>query len=57
MRDSGVRGIDRVDPFKDFHHGLLEVPPAIDLSHAPLADEGGDIVVAESGADGEGHGR
>ena len=23
MRDSGVRGIDRVDPFKDFHHGLL----------------------------------
>ena len=24
MRDSGVRGIDRVDPFKDFHHGLLE---------------------------------
>ena len=24
-------------------------------SHAPLADEGGDIVVAESGADGEGH--
>ena len=24
MRDSVVRGIDRVDPFKDFHHGLLE---------------------------------
>ena len=23
MRDSVVRGIDRVDPFKDFHHGLL----------------------------------
>ena len=23
MRGSGVRGIDRVDPFKDFHHGLL----------------------------------
>ena len=25
MRDSVVRGIDRVDPFKDFHHGLLGV--------------------------------
>ena len=24
MRGSVVRGIDRVDPFKDFHHGLLE---------------------------------
>ena len=23
MRDSVVRGLDRVDPFKDFHHGLL----------------------------------
>ena len=28
MRDSGVRGIDRVDPFKDFHHGLLGWVPA-----------------------------
>ena len=26
MRDSVVRGIDRVDPFKDFHHGLLGLP-------------------------------
>ena len=25
------------------------------LTHAALADEGGDIVVAESGADSEGH--
>ena len=25
MRDSVVRGIDRVDPFKDFHHGLLGI--------------------------------
>ena len=32
MRDSVVRGIDRVDPFKDFHHGLLS--PA---DHAALA--------------------
>ena len=23
MRDSVVRGIDRVDPFKDYHHRLL----------------------------------
>ena len=29
MRDSGVRGIDRVDPFKDFHHGLLERPDGV----------------------------
>ena len=27
----------------------------VDLSHPPLADEGSDVVVAESGADGEGH--
>ena len=27
----------------------------IDLAHAALADEGGDVVMAESGADGEGH--
>ena len=25
------------------------------LTHAPLADEGGDVVVAESGANAEGH--
>ena len=24
MRDSVVRGIDRVDPLKNFHHGLLD---------------------------------
>ena len=34
----------------------LRISGLIDLSHAPLADEGGDIVVAESGADVEGHG-
>ena len=28
----------------------------VDLPHAPLADEGGDIVVAEAGADCETHG-
>ncbi len=27
----------------------------IDLAHAPLADEGGDVVVGESGADLERH--
>ena len=32
MRDSVVRGIDRVDPFKDFHHGLLE--PGSPEAHA-----------------------
>ncbi len=26
-------------------------------AHAPLADEGGDIVVGDAGADGQGHGR
>ncbi len=25
-------------------------------SHPPLADEGGDVMVAESGAEGQGHG-
>ena len=33
----------------------LGVGGAIDLPHAPLADEGGDVVMAEAGADGEGH--
>ena len=28
----------------------------IDLSHPAFTDEGGDVVVAESGTDGEGHG-
>ena len=39
-------------------HGVeltLGVGGLVDLSHAPLADEGGDVVVAESGADCEGH--
>ena len=27
----------------------------VDLAHAPLADEGGDIVMAEAGADLKGH--
>ena len=27
----------------------------IDLAHTPLADEGGDVVVGETGADFEGH--
>ena len=30
----------------------LAVSRSIHLAHAPLADEGGDIVVVESGADG-----
>ena len=34
----------------------LGIGGLIDLAHAPLADEGGDLVVAESGADGERHG-
>ena len=34
----------------------LGVGGLIDLAHAALADEGGDVVVAEAGADGQGHG-
>ena len=34
----------------------LRISGLIHPSHAPLADEGGDIVVAESGADFESHG-
>ena len=34
----------------------LGIGGLIDLSHPALADEGGDVVVAESGADGQGHG-
>ena len=34
----------------------LRISGLIDLSHSPLADEGGHIVVAESGADLKGHG-
>ena len=33
----------------------LGIGSPIDLSHAPLANEGGDIIVAESGADVQGH--
>ena len=33
----------------------LRIGGAIDLSHAPLADKGGDVVVPETGADGQGH--
>ena len=33
----------------------LRVGGAIDLAHAAFADEGGDVVVAEAGADGQGH--
>ena len=33
----------------------LGIGGLIDLPHAPLADEGDDVVVAESGADGQGH--
>ena len=42
MRDSVVRGIDRVDPFKDFHHGLLALS-APSRGGGPAA---GKIVVA-----------
>ena len=34
----------------------LGVSRSIHLTHAPLADEGGDVIVAESGADFESHG-
>ena len=34
----------------------LRISGLIHLAHAALADEGGDIVVAESGADVEGQG-
>ena len=33
----------------------LRVGGLIDLSHPPLADEGGDVVVPEAGTDGQGH--
>ena len=33
----------------------LGIGGLIDLAHAPLADEGGDVVVAEPGADFESH--
>ena len=33
----------------------LGISGSIDFAHAALADEGGDIVVAESGTDVEGH--
>ena len=33
----------------------LRVGRAIDLPHAPLADEGGDVVVAAAVTDGQGH--
>ena len=33
----------------------LGISRLIDLSHATLADEGGHVVVGESGADVEGH--
>ncbi len=33
----------------------LGIGGLVNLSHAPLADEGGDVVVAESGADIESH--
>ena len=36
MRDSGVRGIDRVDPFTDFHHGLLEAAHEQGVIHRDL---------------------
>ena len=34
----------------------LGIGGLIDLSHPTLTNEGGDVVVPESGADGEGHG-
>ena len=49
MRDSVVRGIDRVDPFKDFHHGLL----AFDLDGV-FADLGAHLGVADAGEEAEG---
>ena len=33
----------------------LGIGGLVDLAHAPLANEGGDLVVAESGADLKGH--
>ena len=34
----------------------LRIGGLVDLAHAPLTDEGGDVVVAEAGADFESHG-
>ena len=34
----------------------LGIGGLIDLAHAALADEGGDVVVSDAGADFEGHG-
>ena len=34
---------------------MCRIGGLIDLAHAPLANEGGDVIVAESGADGKGH--
>ena len=34
----------------------LGIGGLIDLPHAPLADEGGDVVVGDARADGQGHG-
>ena len=45
-------------PRQDLQRGLpvqLGVGGLIDLAHAPLADEGGNVVMAESVADGQGH--
>ena len=33
----------------------LGIGGLIDLAHTPLADEGGHVIVAESGTDGQGH--
>ena len=41
--------LDRDLPIKVCIGGL------IDLSHPTLANEGGDVIVAESGADSQGH--
>ena len=44
----------RQDPER--HLGVqLGIGGLVDLSHTPLADEGGDPVVGESGADVQGH--
>ena len=48
---SGVIGEDIREDFEGYIPAELRVPRAVHLAHAALADLGGDIVVAESGAD------
>ena len=51
-------GVSREGVRKDLQGDIaaqLRVGGPIHLAHAPLADEGGHVVMAEAGADGQGH--